>query len=274
MKAVAQELRKWVSANWQRIAISLLSISVFIIGWHLFSGYLRATSPNLYEYVPPPAEVLDAIIRSFTVRDSTSGLYMLDHIWASMKRIFLGFVIAVAVALPTGLLMGSLKGAEAAGRPVVEMFRPIPPLAWIPFFLVVFGIVWGPVGIVFMGIFFPVLLNVIFGVRTVDPVLIDAARTLGAKRVHIFTKVVLPFTVPYFMTGVKVGLGIGWMCIVAAEMLGSVGGGVGYYIFSKATTSQYDLMFAGMIVIGLLGTLTTGIAGVFEDRLYKWMGME
>lgn len=274
MMAVEQEIKKWFAANWHRVALSLISISVFIVGWHLFSGHLRATSPSLYEYVPPPAQVLDALIRSFTVRDSISGVYMTYHIWASLKRIALGFGLAIALALPIGLLMGSLKGAEATGKPLVEMFRPIPPLAWIPIFLAVFGIVWGPVAIVFLGIFFPVLLNVIFGVKTVDPVLIDAARTLGAKKVHIFMKVVLPFTIPYFMTGVKVGLGIGWMCIVAAEMLGSVGGGVGYYIFSKATSSQYDLMFAGMIVIGLLSTLTTGIAGVFEDRLYRWMGMK
>jgi NitT/TauT family transport system permease protein len=272
--AVTNVLRKWLAANWHRIALSALSVSVFVIVWHLFSAYLRATSPNLYAYVPPPSQVLDAFVTSFTVRDSTSGLYMWDHIWASMKRVVLGFGVAVGLALPIGLLMGSLRGAEAAGRPIVEMIRPIPPLAWIPLFLVVFGIVWGPVAIVTIGIFFPVLLSVIFGVRTVDPVLIDAARTLGAKRIHIFTKVVLPFTVPYFMTGVKVGLGIGWMCIVAAEMLGSVGGGVGYYIFSKAGSSQYDLMFAGMIVIGLLGTLTTGIAGFFEERLYRWVGMK
>jgi len=272
--AVEQELKKWFAANWQRVALSLLSISVFIIGWHLFSAYLRATSPGLYEYVPPPAEVLDALIQSFTVKDAQSGIYMTDHIWASMKRIAFGFALAIGLALPIGLLMGSLRGAEAAGKPIVEMFRPIPPLAWIPIFLAVFGIMWGPVAIVFLGIFFPVLLNVIFGVKTVDPVLIDAARTLGARRVHIFAKVVLPFTVPYFMTGVKVGLGVGWMCIVAAEMLGGVGGGVGYYIFSKAGSSQYDLMFAGMIVIGLLSTLTTGVAGFFEERLYRWMGMK
>lgn len=271
--AIEQGLRKWFAANWQRVALSLLSISVFIVCWHLFSAYLRATSPSLYEYIPPPAQVLDALIRSFTVRDPQSGIYMTDHIWASMKRIVLGFALAVALALPIGLLMGSFRSAEAAGKPIVEMFRPIPPLAWIPIFLVIFGIVWGPVAIVFLGIFFPILLNVIFGVKTVDPFLIDAARTLGAKRRHLFVKVVLPFTVPYFMTGVKVGLGVGWMCIVAAEMLGSVGGGVGRYIFLKADASQYDFMFAGMIVIGLLSTITTGLAGVFEDRLYRWMGM-
>jgi NitT/TauT family transport system permease protein len=169
--------------------------------------------------------------------------------------------------------MGRLWAAEAVGKPLVELFRPIPPLAWIPIFLLLFGVIWGPIAIVFLGVFFPILLNIQFGARSVDPTLIDAARTLGARRIDIFTKVVLPFTIPYLMTGVTVGLGIGWMCIVAAEMLGAVGGGVGYFIFTTAGNSQYPYMYAGMLMIGILSILTTGIAGLFERRVSKWMGM-
>jgi NitT/TauT family transport system permease protein len=123
--------------------------------------------------------------------------------------------------------------------------------------------------------FFPILLNVTFGARSVDPVLIDVARTLGAGRREVFVKVVLPFTLPYMMTGIKIGLGIGWMCIVAAEMLGAVGGGVGYYIWNMANQyGMYDKMYAGMLVIGLLSVLTTGVAALFERRLTRWMGMK
>jgi NitT/TauT family transport system permease protein len=147
-------------------------------------------------------------------------------------------------------------------------------LAWIPIFIVVFGLFWGPVGVVFLGIFFPILYNVMFGSRSVDPILIDAARTLGAKKSDLFLKVVLPFTLPYLMTGITVGLGIGWMCIVAAEMLGGVGGGVGYYIADRAGSQDYEYMYAGMVVIAILGTLTTGVAGLLENRIYKWMGMK
>ena len=275
MFGVYSALSRWFHANWMRVLLGLISIIAFVSIWQAYSSYLQTHSSSIADYVPPPGKVATAFFDSFVTRDPYTGLYMTEHIFSSLKRIFFGFVAAVAIALPAGLLMGSLRSAEALGKPIVEMIRPIPPLAWIPAFMFIFGIVWGPVAIVFLGIFFPILFNVMLGVKNVDPVLIDAARTLGAKRHHIFAKVVLPFTMPYFMTGVKVGLGIGWMCIVAAEMLGSVGGGVGYYIFASANSAfRYDNMYAGMIVIGLLSVLTTGIAGIFEERLYRWMGMK
>ncbi len=253
-------------------------MAIFLALWSLYSAWLRAEWPfqgtpsGALEYVPYPWEVLEAFYLSFWSHP-VSGLYMGSHVYASLKRIVAGFVLAFALAVPTGLLMGRLWTAEAVGKPVVELFRPIPPLAWIPIFLVVFGIFWGPIGIVFLGVFFPILLNVQLGARSVDPTLIDAARTLGTRKFDIFLKVVLPSTVPYLMTGVTVGLGIGWMCIVAAEMLGAVGGGVGYFIFTAAGNSQYPYMYAGMLMIGILSILTTGVAGLFERRLSKWMGM-
>lgn len=270
---------EFVRARSSPILLSALSTATFIVFWWLYSAWLHGDWPfsgapsGAAPYIPYPWEVLAAFVRSFTVPDPANGLLMTAHIYSSLKRIFLGFVLSIALALPTGLLFGRIRSAEALGRPVVEVFRPIPPLAWIPIFLIVFGITFGPVAIVFLGIFFPILLNTVFGAKNVDPVLVDAARTLGANRGHIFIKVVLPYTIPYMMTGIKVGLGIGWMCIVAAEMLGAVGGGVGYYIFSSAGIGRYDYMYAGMLVIGILSVLTTGVAGVIERRLYRWMGM-
>lgn len=277
--ALVARIEESVRANSFQIVLSAISTVAFVVLWWLYSAWLHADWPfsgtpsGAAEYIPYPWEVLAAFVTSFTVPDPANGLLMTTHIYSSMKRIFLGFVLSVAVALPAGLLFGRIQGAEAVGRPVVEIFRPIPPLAWIPIFLIVFGITFGPIAIVFLGIFFPILLNTVFGAKNVDPILVDAARTLGAKREHIFIKVVLPYTFPYTMTGIKVGLGIGWMCIVAAEMLGAVGGGVGYYIFSSAGIGRYDYMYAGMLVIGILSILTTGVAGVIERRLYKWMGM-
>jgi NitT/TauT family transport system permease protein len=170
--------------------------------------------------------------------------------------------------------MGSFKALESMGKPLVEVFRPIPPLAWVPVFLMVFRSFWGPIGIVFLGVFFPILLNVIFGVKSVDQKLVDAARTLGAKRSAVFTKVVMPAIVPYMMTGIKVGLGVGWMCIVAAEMMPIQGGtGVGYYVWLSADYSRYDFTYATMLVIGLLSILTTGVAELIEKRVSRWMGI-
>jgi ABC-type nitrate/sulfonate/bicarbonate transport system permease component len=281
MDRITNAVKKTILQNWRSLVLSAASLTVFIVAWSLYSAWLHGDWPfesrewvTTASYVPYPWVVLQAFLDSFTHRDPFSQLYMTSHIYASLKRIFIGFVLAFAIAVPLGLLMGRSRNAEGVSRPLVELFRPIPPIAWVPIFLVVFKFYWGPILIVFLGIFFPLLLSVRFGARSVDPVLIDAARTLGAKKTQIFTDVVLPYTVPYLMTGIKVGLGIGWMCIVAAEMLGSVGGGVGSYIWLTAGVGRYDLTYAGMVTIGLLSVLTTGVAGLIEQRLYKWMGMK
>jgi len=267
-------LQKTVKENWKQYVLAVISVAVFIAAWHLYASYLREIDSGYKGYIPYPMDVAEALVDSFQYEDPNTGLTMSDHIGASLERIILGFLIAMVVAVPLGLLMGTFRTVDAVGRPIVELVRPIPPLAWIPIFIVVLGMLWGPVAIVALGIFFPVLLNVMFGVRSVEPTLMDAAKTLGAGRGQMFLKVVLPFTTPYLMTGVKVGLGIGWMCIVAAEMVGNYGGGVGFFIKDTADVGEFEYMYAGMIVIGLLGIFTTGVAGFIETRLSRWMGMK
>lgn len=243
------------------------------MAWQMYVSYINANSLGYDQYVPYPGEVAEAFVDSFRTPDPT-GLLMTEHIFASLKRIFFGFVLAFSIAVPAGLLMGSYSTAEGLGMPIVEIFRPIPPLAWVPLLIIVLGHLLGPIVVVFLGIFFPILFNVMLGVKSVDPVLMDAAKTLGARRKHLFFKVVLPFTTPYLMTGIKVGLGIGWMCIVAAEMIGQYGGGVGYYIWARAEAGWYDYVFAGIVMIAILGVMTTGVASQIERRLYSWMGMK
>ena len=264
-----------VVANWARLVLGIVSISVFIACWASVSYYLSESGNSLSPYLPGPLPVAEAFLDSFS--DSVPGLTdttMWDMIASSLIRVFWGFVLAMVVALPMGLAMGSFRVLDAMGKPLVEVFRPIPPLAWVPVFLMVFKSFWGPIGIVFLGVFFPILLNVIFGVKNVDQRLVDAARTLGAKRGTIFTKVVMPSIVPYMMTGIKVGLGVGWMCIVAAEMMPIQGGtGVGYYVWLSADYGRYDFTYATMLVIGLLSIMTTGVAEIIEKRVSRWMGL-
>jgi NitT/TauT family transport system permease protein len=273
--ALLARVKDTVMANWVRLVLVIVSVSVFIAAWAAVSLYLSNSGSTLSVYVPGPRRVAEAFFSSFV--DPVPGLdytRMGDMIASSLVRVFWGFLLAILVALPLGLVMGSFRTFEAMGKPIVEMFRPIPPLAWVPVFLMVFKSFWGPVGIVFVGVFFPVLLNVIFGVKRVDQKLIDAARTLGAKRSAVFAKVVIPTIVPYMMTGIKVGLGVGWMCIVAAEMMPIQGGtGVGYYVLLSASEGKYDFMFATMLVIGLLSILTAGVAELIEKRVSRWMGM-
>ncbi len=264
-----------IAADWMRYAVGFAAIVIFVLVWHVVSWWMQESGAVIAPYIPPPANVGDAFFSSFVDPVPGPGVTMWTLIGASLSRVLLGFALAFAIALPVGLMMGSFRTVEDLGRPIVEIFRPIPPIAWVPVFLLALKAFWGPIAIVFLGAFFPILINVIFGVKSVEPILLDAAKTLGARRWDLFTKVIVPFSIPYTMTGVKVGFGIAWMCIVAAEMLPvRGGGGLGYTIWTTAAISRYDYMYAAMIVIGLLSILTTGLASQVEQRVYKWMGMK
>lgn len=273
--AVLRRFGKFVRSRRVQLLAGIISVSAFVAFWHAFAWLLRYWDMNIQEYVPFPADVFSVMIDSLVNEVPGMDLSLSVMAYASLKRVVIGFTLALVVAFPLGLLMASFRLAKHLGDPIIEMFRPIPPVAWIPVFLVMLSVFWGPVAVVFLGAFFPILLNVMFGVYRTDETLIDAAKTLGARRIDIFTKVVIPSTAPYLMTGVKVGLGISWMCIVAAEMLPVLGGGVGYALWTSAQQfSRFDVTFACMIVIGLMSILTTGLAEQVERRLYRWMGME
>jgi NitT/TauT family transport system permease protein len=259
--------RRFGKVTFTDLIISALSLVAFVVLWHLASVSLDTA------YLPTPGEVVTAFFNSFSVKDPVSGVTMWKNLESSLYRFLIGFILALAVAVPIGLLMGSYRVAEAIGKPIVEIFRPIPPLAWAPFFFVVFFAFWGPVMVIFLGVLFPLISNVIFGVKNVEPQLIDAAKTLGASKTDLFTKVIFPYTIPFLMAGITIGLGIGWMCIVAAEMIGVEGGGIGLYILNQSNIGNYPYMFAGMAVVAVLGIITVGGASYLERRLSKWMGV-
>jgi NitT/TauT family transport system permease protein len=250
------------------LIIVIISLTSFVLVWWGLSIWADT------EYLPDPGEVYTAFINSYSQLDPGLNTTMWQNIWASLQRFLWGFALAFVVAVPLGLLMGSSRLVETFSRPIVEVFRPIPPIAWVPILILLFGYVMGPIITIFIGVFFPILSNVIFGVRSVDPVLIDAARTQGAKRWHIFSKVIMPSTVPFIMTGIRIGMGIGWMCIVAAEIIGGQGGGVGFYISYQSDIGRYAYAYAGMATLAILGLLTTSFSGYIENRVNKRMGMK
>lgn len=259
--------------HWSKIRpifIGAGSIAAFIGIWYLLAWWDHQSTASVV--IPYPDEVFRALINSFTEPDYRE-YYIQEDIVASLKRLFLGFILALSIALPLGLSMGYSSIAMAASKPMIEILRPIPPLAWLSVFLMLFGNSLGPIMIVFVGIFFPVLLAVVFGVKSVQPELIDASRTLGATRLDVFRKVILPSTVPYMMNGIYIGLGIGWMCIVAAEMLGVEGGGLGARIWATEPTGNYESMFAAIMMLGILGLLTTEMARMLSTKVRNWMGM-
>lgn len=177
------------------------------------------------------------------------------HVLSSLKLVFCGFGLALACGLPLGILLGASVSARESFGPVLEFFRPIPPLAWIPISMLWFGIGFrSAVFLIFLGAFFPILLNTCSGVVNVPRSYVNVARVFGATRRDIWLKVLLPASLPAILTGARIGMGIAWMTLVAAEFTGvQQGYGLGYMIMTARDLQRLDMIMAGMAVIGCLG---------------------
>jgi ABC-type nitrate/sulfonate/bicarbonate transport system permease component len=190
----------------------------------------------------------------------------------SLYRVALGYAVAALLAIPLGLLMGWSSRLLRMVRPLFELIRPIPPLAWIPIAILWFGIgIKSAAFIIFLGAFFPILLNTISGVLSIHPILIEAARTLHASERDIFLKVLLPGAIPSIFVGMRIGIGIGWMTLVAAEFTGvKEGFGLGYMIMTARDIQRPDEILAGMLVIGVMGLLIDIGLRATESRTIRW----
>lgn len=216
---------------------------------------------------------------------------LLQNLGMSTVRVLCGYTAGLVLALPLGILMGHYKTIYKFMGPLVEILRPMPPLAWIPLVLAWFGVAsfatmlgieegrwyiffnnikFSMLIIIFIGAFFPILLNTIHGVSSVRATLIDSARVLGASERDIFVKVLLPAAAPSIVTGMRLGLGVAWMCLVAAEMMPGSISGVGYVITHAYTVARTDIVIAGMISIGAMGLAIDAAFRWFEERCFAW----
>jgi ABC-type nitrate/sulfonate/bicarbonate transport system permease component len=214
--------------------------------------------------LPSPITVYD------TFKDMISSGEIYQHAWNSLLRVLLGFAAAAIIGIPIGVIMGWVPWISLVVDPVVEIIRPIPPIAWIGLALIWFGIgLNSAVFLVFIGAFFPILLNTISAVRSVDKKLIEVAYTFGANDLTILRKVVMPAAAPTIYTGLRVGMGIGWMCVVAAEMVGA-NYGLGSLIMEAYGYLRTDIAMVGMISIGLMGLVINIIFQLAGDRIFAW----
>jgi len=251
-----------------KLGLSALSLFTFFLIWHLIAV------ADARQILPKPLDIFTTLIRIIVTneRDPTPGGHLFsEHVLASLMRVSYGFFLAALVAIPVGLLWGWSIYAESVSKPIVELLRPIPPFAWIPFAIIFFRDPFDAVFIVYLAAFFPIILSTVAGVKAVDSILIDAAKTLGAGRWHLFSKVIVPASLPHIMTGLRIGLGIGWMAIVAAELVGVREGGLGFYIHVMSQDyGLYENVFAGMFLIGIIGFLMVTIVTYLERRLSRW----
>jgi len=198
-----------------------------------------------------------------------SGELIVDTL-TSLYRVVVGFLIGGGLALPLGLAMGASNTVYAWMNPLVQILRPIPPIAYIPLAILWFGLGDPPaVFLIALGAFFPVLMNTIAGVRQVDGIYLRAARSLGAGGVTMFVRVILPAAVPYILSGVRIGIGTAFIVVIVSEMI-AVNNGLGYRILEAREYFWSDKIIAGMITIGMLGLAIDIAMNRLNNYLLRW----
>lgn len=247
---------------------------VLLAGWEAVSR-LGWVSPVL---LPPPSKVLARWLTYAQPQqpfDASHGTWLAwafsgelpRDAFASLFRIGVGFVIGAALALPLGLLMGARPRVFELFNPLLQVLRPIPPIAYVPLAILWFGLGNPPAFfLIFLGGFFPVLMNTIAGVRSVDAIYLRAARNLGAGEWTLFSRIMVPAAMPYILTGIRIGIGVAFICVIVAEMI-AVNSGLGYRILEAREYFWSDKVIAGMATIGLVGL---GIDSLMA-RLNRWL---
>jgi NitT/TauT family transport system permease protein len=193
-------------------------------------------------------------------------------IGASLMRVGVGFLLAVSIAVPLGLWMGWVKGAFSTLNPIMQILRPISPIAWIPIAILWFGVGdASPIFLIFMSSVFPMVVQTTAGVHTIERRYLRAADNFGVSRYTLFTRVIIPAVLPQIIVGMRIGLGVAWLVVVAAEMI-ALRSGLGYLIIdSRNAGNRYDLVVGGMVVIGLIGLSLDGAMRLMEGlRIVRW----
>jgi sulfonate transport system permease protein len=266
LRLLAAKCRRWAALHHAEVrsyVIGAVSLAAFLLAWHLLTTY-RISFHVRFTNVPTPAEVFRSFARA--MQDGT----LLHHVVLSCRRIAIGFILAALVAVPLGLVMGRFRLARDIVFPVSEVLRPIPAIAWVPMSIMLWpsneeSIVF----ITFIGSFFPILLNTLHGMASVDPVLVRASQCLGASELAIFREVYFPASLPSIFTGLTVGMGVAWVSLIAAEMI-SGQFGIGYFTWEAYSLVQYADIALGMICIGILGLGSSAIIRGIGRVVMPW----
>jgi NitT/TauT family transport system permease protein len=254
-------LRRWIASHWNlNLLLGVVSIGTLTLLWE----FSRPLGIPALSNLPPPTEVIRTSANLLT-----SNLYWEG--WAlSLRRITSGFLLAQIVGIPLGLMMAMHRASFDTMFPIVEILRPIPPVAWIPV-----SIVFWPtrelsvIFIVFLGAFWVVLLNTIGGASNIDPNYKRAALSLGSTRRDLFWRIIFPATIPSIVTGMAVGMGIAWEMVVAAEMVAGRTG-LGYLLWQSFEINAIAQCIVCMVSIGIAGYLSSEIIRLFGSFVAPW----
>ncbi len=250
-----------LEGDMSQIRQALPSVALLALLIAVWWAVVVATSSVIF---PTPGQVVTGTIE--LIRDGTLFL----HIAASLLRVAAGFLLAVAIGVPLGLWMGWKRGAYDTLNPIFQILRPISPIAWIPIAILWFGVGnASPIYLIFISSVFPLVVQTTVGVHTIDTRYLRAAENFGVSRFTLFRRVVIPAALPQIVVGMRIGLGVAWLVVVAAEMI-ALRSGLGYLIIdSRNAGNRYDLVIAGMIIIGLIGLSLDGVMRLLEEL--KWV---
>ncbi|HEX9782237.1 MAG TPA: ABC transporter permease subunit [Opitutaceae bacterium] len=226
-------------------------------------------------YLPAPHEVARALYTAFTTRPVLRGdAWLHESLWLSIKTIFLGFMFSSAVGVPLGILCGAYAAAARLTEPVVDFIRYMPAPAFGALMVAVFGIHLEPkIAIIVIGTFFQQVLVVSNTVRRVDPCLLEAAQTLGARRRHLLLRVIVPNSLPELYNDQRILLGWAWTYLIVAEVVG-VSSGITFFINQQAKYRNFDNVYAAIIIIGIIGLTTDQVLGFFGQRIFGWRSLK
>jgi NitT/TauT family transport system permease protein len=248
------------SRRWEPIAWPLLTGALLLLVWH---SLVKLTGTDVF---PSPLNVQRGLVQLIE-----QGL-LWRYVGDSLRRVGIGYLTAITIGVPAGLLLGWYPAAAQIANPVIQMMRPISPIAWIPVAIVLFGV--GDLAamyLIFLAAFFPIVVSTMNGVRSVPSIYRRAGRNFGLSPAALLTRVVLPAALPQMLVGFRLALGIAWLVVVAAEMI-AVTSGLGYLVIdARNAGKRYDLVVAAMILIGLIGlALDFGIRRAETLKSIRW----
>ncbi|WP_245772802.1 ABC transporter permease [Lacicoccus alkaliphilus] len=247
-------------ARLQPVLLGSLLPIILIIAWELLS---RAEVFPSYQ-LPAPTVILD------TIAGLAADGSLWGHVGITVYRVFIGFLIGTAFAVLLGSVVGFYKKAEQLFDPMIQAFRSIPSLAWVPLFILWMGIGEpSKVTMISVGVFFPVYLNVVSGINGVDRKLIEVGKMYGLNTFELIRRVILPASLPSFLTGLRSGLGLGWMFVVAAELMGA-SSGLGYLLVLGQNTLSPETILASIILFAIVGKLSDWLLKIVEQKSLHW----
>ena len=259
---------------------------VLLVLWQIAAGWLN--QPWIF---PPVTRVIDQLVHP--LREHYASGSLLSNTFVSLLRVLMGFLLAAVAGIGLGLAMGSVRILRSSLEPIVEVLRPLCPIAWLPFAIAVFKrgtlpqlfgfgytrtvfdqVQLGMVFVIFVGGFFPILTNTLDGVTGVRRNYLLLAQALGAKRRQVFRHVYLPASMPMILTGLRQGLGLCWFVIIAAEMLPGAESGIGYLLIYASDNAAMDIVIAAMLIVGSIGALLGLMMRRIMSGLVRWHGKE